>query len=513
MFGKKRKKRNFLLATILISLFFISACQGLFPEGSSEIPDGADILKGREGIVISFFENAPPDKVSPGSQIKVALLIENKGSASVNCDGPRGCGYFKVIASDLEIAEEGKLRDALDQIDGQFQIIGKESYISGGRAVMELNAIVPPTIDRTKTSTVTVNACYPYVTKLTATVCINTAPYSVPEDDRACKLRDISLRDQGAPLAVKKITQDSIPSANSVRPRYRIFLDDIGKGSVLGHTDASLAKACTSLLEVPSPEGPIKVSEARDIITISNAQVAGIPMDCLPAEFSLSGNSKQDFIECTLQESKGFTTVGATDNFVSTLSIEFSYGYKTTSTKSFKIEVLDTPPDIMFDETKFIKDTKKINPTDKLELVMIANDDFGVESIELFDGNDRLIEKHDCNGALRCVFKKEVTPPGGAGDEFTYSAKSTDTNDKPSRLTTKVTATLKEKEKEETDQQETEDMTNPQPSTECTVSPDSCNNDSFCLDTGSTKACGDCSEGSFNCNKEESGCESTQPCS
>jgi hypothetical protein len=413
---------------ILLSLLLLLALAGCqFGEQKGTIPDSSSAFEGTEGLVLSFFDGAPPDTLIPKSDFKIAVLLENNGASDITCTGnAEDCGYFRAQETKYIpkiTPNSGLLKNALEDISGKNRILGKESYLSGGKAAMEMSASVAAT-DKTTMSTLTVNACYPYKTKLSVPVCVHTAHYTVPEESLTCKLKTITLQSQGAPVAVKKIEQEPLLQGEFVKPRLKIYISNVGKGVVLDNSSESLAKACTSGGETQYVVGKVVVNEAK---------LSGIKLDCEGRSIVLRGVSSKDFIECKLtdipQELTDSFRAGADNNFVSTLNLVLTYGYQTAVSKEIKIEVLDEPPKIKRLEALGTPESGK-----DFQIFVAAEDDFGLEKIELLDESGEVLTPpdkftNDCNGRTLC----EATFTVKASSTTTYKAKATDTTKKQSK--------------------------------------------------------------------------------
>ncbi len=429
------KNREILLLLVVASIL-LASCQLTGNKGKSGIPDSSSAFKGSDGLVLSFFEDAPPDKLIPGSDFKIAVLLENKGAADITCDKPpESCGYYLAFAKEPisgVTPSSGELKDALLEdplVKAQYTILGKESYLSGGRAAMEFSDKATDAKAAT-TASATFIACYPYKTSLSASVCVQTAHYTVPEKSRTCELKTLSFSNQGAPVAITKIEQESILSGVYVKPRFKIYISEVGKGTVIAKGEASLKKACTK-----------EATNLNDIIgkvTIEEATISGKPLDCQGTTdkkntITLTGTTKKDFVECIVNDNA--FEAGASNNIVAPLKITLGYGYQTAISKDVKIEVTDAIPKIK--RMSVAPEVPK--PEEAISIFVLAEDDKGLEKIELKDktGKDVAGSPHPCGSALSCsnTFTKEKAP-AKAGETFTYTAQAFDTSGMPSEKRT-----------------------------------------------------------------------------
>ncbi len=423
------KKSDILLLLVAISVL-LAGCQLTGSKGKGSIPDSSSAFKGSDGLVLSFFDDAPPDKLIPGSEFNIAVLIENKGAADIACGAaPGSCGYYLAFAKEPISGvkpSSGELKDALLEDPGvkaQYTILGKESYLSGGRAAMEFSDKATD-VKATTTASATFIACYPYTTSLSASVCVQTAHYTVPEKSRTCELKTLSFSSQGAPVAVKKIEQESILSGGYVKPRFKIYISEAGKGTVIAKDADSLKKACIK-----------ETSNLNDIIgkvTVEEATISGNKLDCEKKTITLTGIPKKDFVECIVDGN--VFEAGAANNIVAPLKIALGYGYQNAISKDVKIEVLDTNPKIK--RFSIVPEIPK--PEEELKIFVLADDDKGLGRIELKDksGNSVAGSPYGCKEALSCSNTFTGKAPAKAGEAFTYTAQAFDTTGRQSEKST-----------------------------------------------------------------------------
>ncbi len=340
---------------VLLLVLVLVACV----PGTPKAPP-TQVYEGSDGIVVSFFPNAPPDNAFPGSTIGVGVLFENKGAVDVNCE--EECGHFLVFArapildsAGGPFAVKDSLKDALEN-SLETELSGKESYLSGGKAALELPVVSVAEVESSTTANIFALACYPYRTLLSTAICVDTAPLTLDPADRVCDLKDISLKNQGAPVAITKVSQaryvKNISGRNIVHPLVRLTLANVGGGLVLDNSSTSLSVACTADAEASElPQGII------GLVSVS-ADVSGIPMRCNGGRpFKLSGDRTKDVVECVADfeamDPSEFNAIAprfdyrSNDNsFVTTLNVQLTYGYQTSVAKEVEIEVLHEHDDI-----------------------------------------------------------------------------------------------------------------------------------------------------------------------
>ncbi len=419
------KNRDILLLIVVASVL-LAGCQLTGSRDKGAIPDSSSAFEGKEGLVLSFFDNAPQDNLIPGSDFKIAVLLENKGAADIACDKtPGSCGYYLAFAKEPisgVTPSSGELKDALledPKVKEQYTILGKESYLSGGRAAMEFSDKATA-VKATTTASATFIACYPYKTSLSASVCVQTAHYTVPEKSRSCELKTLSFSNQGAPVAITKIEQESILSGGYVKPRLKVYISEAGRGTVIAKDVQSLKKACT--------KDPTNLNDIIGKVIVEEATISGKPLDCGKKTITLTGVPKKDFVECLFNDN--VFEAGAANNLVAPLKIVLGYGYQTAISKDVRIEVLDTLPKIK----RFSIAPAQPKPGETLNIFTLAEDDTGLKEIQLLDKDGKLISSHPCSGGVSCSNTSTEKAPAKAGETFTYKAMAIDMAGKPSDI-------------------------------------------------------------------------------
>ena len=417
-----------LILFFLLTATFVAGCD-IIPgnDGQGEKPEPS--IQGKDGLVMEFFDNAPPERLLADFSIKdnkvnIGVLIENRGAFNLNCSEDP-CGYFfidggKYVTPKSSVEEEcvtpetqepentRSLADALRSSNADTIIRGRLSQRSGGRVAIETSACLG-NLGETTSATIFANICYPYKTFLSSSVCVETAHYSV--QNKVCNPEPLVFSSQGAPVAITRIEQDSIIQGNLIKPRLKIFIRNIGGGFVIKEGDDNLKGACTPKGNTQDIIGKVKIEEAS---------LSGKLLDCESKNVSLTGPNT--FIQCTLKENEeGFSREYTDNNLVSPLRITLSYGYQTVESKTVEIEVLDEKPRltrVRSSKTTVSKDG------DTIDIVAVATDDNGVGTIWI----KRTDHSHECEGKQRCEYTFEgiltaKQDPGVA--EYTITANDT----------------------------------------------------------------------------------------
>ena len=321
MTSANKRTAFFVLALLLLSW----GCSD-----PTENPTPKPVLtEGTEGLVISFFENAPPDLLYPETESEMALLLENRGTFSIDCsqDNSEGCGNSLIFSRDpISITDQTSGFVAQSVADKGNVLRGRSAYTPGGKTTFDSKIKVEQTsVD--KNVLIFAIACYPYETSFSKSVCVDVSPIRIAEDQKACNFESLNFESQGAPVAIKKIEQPKITTSGEVTPRFRIFLKNEGNGLVIERSSESFDKMCSN--------EPNDDHSVIGLISVKSATIGDKKLNC-SQKFKLSGNFEKDFIECTAEPFE----VDA-NSFVSTLSVVLSYGYQTTVSKKIKIEAND----------------------------------------------------------------------------------------------------------------------------------------------------------------------------
>jgi len=306
---------------IIIILLLITGC-GKFRRGGGPTTtiSSSDIHKGSEGIKMEFIDGAPPEEVNENVGFYVSVLLQNKGAFDINE------GYFLLgIEKDyMESEDEMKNYD----LDGKSiqNPLGEQKIIDFKVKSKEIDK----QSEQHKTN-LFLTACYEYQTDIIEEVCIDPDFYSTLPIKKSCEVEDISLTDQGAPVAVTKIEQKILQDIDRdvIKPSFTIYISNKGNGEVIDKD--KITEVCSSV--------------GVDYKTWNTIYVEAFlydkQLDCKPKKEngeSKTGyvrlKSKEDFVKCTDEDGieKGRAT------YKTPLKIKLSYGYTETISKEVIIK-------------------------------------------------------------------------------------------------------------------------------------------------------------------------------
>ncbi len=371
------KKHLFLI--IGFSILLTACNSSIFKRGQDSILTSEQKFTGSEGLVFDFFENAPPKEVfDEGTEFPVGIRLHNKGACDIgipDINDKLRCQSFSLDPSDPTIGYQGYLAigfedDYLEQPSNLqallpatvefhpgkttsetilFNLRGKDLQDSQGEKQVitfnmkakKLSTLDPQT--EIRETPIIVTACYKYRTSASAEVCIDTDIFGFKERQKVCEVKTVELKDQGAPLAVKKVELQMAPAKDKpgfTQPQFIITVENIAKGEVIQGDFETIKGACSS-----EPVGYRKWNKVdvktylidrdgvRDQLNCNLAEDIDFPrVNSLDGVMLLKG--KTDKIRCKtkelIREDEG--------TYLTPLFIELDYGYTESISRTIKIK-------------------------------------------------------------------------------------------------------------------------------------------------------------------------------
>jgi len=340
------KKLLFILGIFLITL---AACNK-----NPDLPmTDKDYKVGTDGLVFDFIDQAPPESLFEESEFEISSELWNKGAYTITdgyitailesdymCITDEGDDYENSPECIEATGEQGinpGITKRISDLEPEGDLPGKGVVSPQGNAKhLRLTA-------RTKkldllsiqhTSPVILTACYVYITELSEDVCIDPNPTSLGE--KVCNVQDISLSDQGAPLAITLIENRMIPANDLVKPQFLIHIKNKGIGQIINKD--KLEEACTAQKLYREDYNRLVLSEFRfsndrySYVFTGNGGSGNI--DCGPNPLRLTDG--EDYIRCTLKEGIPKNT----PPFETQAYMKFEYGYTNSVTKNVVIETI-----------------------------------------------------------------------------------------------------------------------------------------------------------------------------
>lgn len=285
-------------------------------------PVDIDIYKGSDGIVMEFLPNAPPNSAFEDSEFQIAVEISNEGAYDV-IDG------YLVLNLELAYMElfDWEWEEPITTISNNqanFDLEGKSEFnVFGERGIIRAR-IGTKSIEElieSHTTTVSLTTCYGYKTKANPSLCIDPDIFDLRKN-KACTVKDVSLQDQGAPVAVTKIEVKMIGHEDKIEPQFLIYIVNKGNGQIIEKD--SVERVCSA--------GAL----ARDVFNTIHikAVLSNRELECAPNPIKLTATKR--YVKCSAKE-RDWIDKGELA-YTSVLNIELDYGYTSTIAKEVKIE-------------------------------------------------------------------------------------------------------------------------------------------------------------------------------
>ena len=340
MLGNKiflKGKRTYLSLIALISLLFcilvLSSC--------SYAPRQIDVdyYQGIKGLEIDFLPNSPPNELYEESPFNINFFIENRGAFDVWEEnyGILSVSFdpFYIDASSLESAQGTNVDIGTDSVVFKgIQLPGKSRYFPTGlETILSLPNFKTKTITGQREQPETqifASLCYPYVTHLAKLICIDLNIYGQNLRKQICSQQDLSLSDQGAPLAITLVEIENQPvSSGAVRPVFTIHVQNRGSGTVLSpaYNAVELERVC-SFTDLNRED--FNTVEVRAVLSYSKE------LDCNPNPIRLFDN--QGFTRCSVRDQD---LILGHQNYETPLTVNLSYVYLTSISKNIEIKRLN----------------------------------------------------------------------------------------------------------------------------------------------------------------------------
>jgi len=330
-----------ILAMIVVLL--VAGCNG------GDKPDhpitDKDYKKGTDGLVFDFHDNAPPTQVFEEEKFEIALDVWNKGAYEVT-DGYATVivenAYITILSNGQPVVATGtKFNPAITKNFMELEPAGtytgrSVSTPEGTSKFVNFNAQARKMdlLTVQHTSPVILTTCYGYVTELAQDVCIDPDPRT--EIDKVCDTGDITLADQGAPIAITKIETKILPADDKAKPQFLIYIKNMGDGEVVERNKLKDACSAGELTHVDWNRVYLTefgFSNREYYYTYDTADTDTI--ECKPNPLKLTGEG--DFIRCTLKEG----LQKSAPSYKTQAYLKFDYGYTKSVTKNVVIEKIE----------------------------------------------------------------------------------------------------------------------------------------------------------------------------
>ena len=318
--NSKASDNPFILSFIIlvISVFLISGC------GPVTGGDNNKYHVGTDGVSAEFFKSNP-DSVFEQDTFSISLFLKNLGSYTINSTTP---GRLSINYDDyymtLDDTTKKTIQVALHGKDRE-EPMGGEEYYEFLFTTRTLNSLM----DSIKTS-ISYSLCYPYRTELSIGTCIDTKISSQDQRVDACKTQVYTdSQGQGGPVVITKIEPEvHSVDAKTVRPQFKIFVENRGNGYVL------LRKTATE--DICNAININRTSPTLNRISV-HASLSNIEMTCNPPELQLK-DSGDNYFRCYVSDANTNQYVNTRMNYVAPLTVSLDYGYVEVISKNIEIK-------------------------------------------------------------------------------------------------------------------------------------------------------------------------------
>lgn len=296
---------------MLLLLFTVSACGPSTP---------IDVFHtGVSGVEIELVKGNP-DEVYEEETFGTVFFLKNSGAYPIDSSNP---GYLAVSYDDyfLNLSERKIFNFILEPKSmgnptGEYQVF--EFVFKAKKFLIQRQSVE---------TEIKFNYCYPYSTELTTTVCVDTKVRTVDSTTPVCKLTDYkSSSGQGAPIAITKIEPEMLVVGNSLRPLYRITIENLGQGYTINQTYKDV---CADINKA-------KARESLNVVRVSGKLSSDYELECNPSEVRLNSES-QAITRCYVKDEDLKDFNRNSNTYSSVLYLKADYAYVDTYSKELEI--------------------------------------------------------------------------------------------------------------------------------------------------------------------------------
>jgi hypothetical protein len=320
-------KKRFTLLIILICLLFISCNNNRNNIGDTKLQKGID------GLTVEFMKNMPKEVYEEG---KIYSTFEMRNGGFFDID--EGI-LVPSIEKDLVEIDSWDLPSSFRKENTEsilFDLKGKSLVNTRGEKQVGSIVLKARQIDDTRNkieSRIILNTCYPYLTIMSETICIDTDPNNLAVAKKTCKTKDITSSGQGAPIAITKIEQKTVPSdsKDSVVVQFTIYAENKGKGVIISKD--RYKEVCQGKSLKKEDYNTIELKDLK----FSDYSYEDDDFDCHP--IPLREQDGKYYTRCTLKEENSISKNKLT--FETPIVVELAYGYKTALSEEIEILSMD----------------------------------------------------------------------------------------------------------------------------------------------------------------------------
>ena len=330
-------KKN-LLALFFVLLILVSGCSGKKDVKKSL----EEIRTGTEGISVSFLPNNPPSTIHVAGTdtetvFDVVLELRNRGAYPQPDEDRKQQVKIYISGYDNNLMKIDVIPDDVTRLITSLEGKSNVNVIGGTDIVTFKGKVTAANLKVEKYEpTLLATVCYRYFTTAGPSVCIDPDPYSTLSQKKVCEVNDISLSDQGAPIAVTRIDEEAFQD----KTQFKISIKNVGNGDVI--KKESITDKCDPLATAANKIGRDDV----DKVSLEGVTIGDIELDCSPfADGSVKSKkgtmriiNGEAYIVCELNKADYEAYRSSRTSFTTPLKIRLEYGYRTTAQRSLQIK-------------------------------------------------------------------------------------------------------------------------------------------------------------------------------
>lgn len=330
-------------AWIFLLVIFLVSCN------TNNQPKDTDYFVGTDGVVLTIPEKDKVTKVLEDSELYSPLEIENLGAYDLDSYEGNRYGYLTINYDNFYLSSIRELPIPVDpraeawatvtvNDNTKIQVYpapillnGKSNdYPIGDRLYLDFSYKVNKLQGQRESpeTTIIYTLCNPYLTTFSKEACIDADPFNADQRKKVCVSQDmVYSQGQGAPVAVTKVEPIMSKSGQIVRPTFRIFMKNEGKGSVLDYdlkTRTPIYSLCQAANMNTLDWNKVHVS----------AELSGKALECTPETVYLRID-EDTYTVCKVQD-KDLEFVPSS-NYKANLNVWLSYIYVQTAAHHVEI--------------------------------------------------------------------------------------------------------------------------------------------------------------------------------
>jgi hypothetical protein len=262
-----------IIITVVILSILLAGCDGEGIPGvtPAKVPPNYNPYQGAVGLLMSYRTGSPPAEVNSGKPFRIIVEISNEGAFDI--------AGGKIWLSNL-IPEDLAITGSNVQT---YDLAGRSKYIILGQKKNVVWDLTAQSMTETRSTQIGVVTEYTYRTTAEKTICIDPDIYSEQKVQKPCVMeKDITLTDQGAPMAVQEIRIEPVNNNdNSGEIYFDIVVRNLDTGTVSEADKINFVQAqvefgsmpltCeTNEVQILDGEGTIRCKGTYDLPTARN---------------------------------------------------------------------------------------------------------------------------------------------------------------------------------------------------------------------------------------------------